>query len=132
MRAELTSTIRTGGGSGSASGGGGRPSSFQDSSSRGADFEEYDAGDWEDSDRRGNDVVEGRSSHKALPSSTASKPTPATPKPETPKASEVNLFDFDDDEQQSAPPAQFGGFDAPAASTEGELSSLSVSPHLSC
>lgn len=57
---------------------------------------------------------------------SASKPTPSTPKPEPPKAPEVNLFDFDDDEQQAAPPAQFGGFAAPAASTEGSLSSLPI------
>ncbi|KAK4691897.1 hypothetical protein P7C70_g9244, partial [Phenoliferia sp. Uapishka_3] len=102
------------GGSGGGGGGGGggynsRSSNFQDSSSKAAEYEEYDAGDWEDPDRR----APPPRSTSSIPSRTASvsKPTPAPPKPAPapPKQPEVNLFDFDDDEEVQ-PPVPSKGF----------------------
>lgn len=97
----------------------GRSSGFHDSGSKTAEYEEYDAGDWEDSDRRGGSGARASSSSSspAPRASTTSKPTPAPPKPAPPQP-EVNLFDFDDDEQ---PPVPSKGFSPPMASAEGPL-----------
>lgn len=116
-----------GGGGGGGSSGGGRSSGFNDHNQQTAEYEEYDAGDWEDSDRRGNG--NGSSSHSggnnsngaraaesraaahnsrgtSSSSRTTTKSTPAPPAPLPPKQKEVNLFDFDDEEQQPAVPAK--------------------------
>ncbi|ORY73830.1 hypothetical protein BCR35DRAFT_306937 [Leucosporidium creatinivorum] len=99
---------------GSGGGGGGHSSGFSDSRAPAGEFEEYDAGEWEDSDRRGGSSSgaghasssRAGSSRTSAPTRAASKPTPPPPKPAAP-APEVNLFDFDDDEQQPTPPPKF-------------------------
>lgn len=88
---------------GSSSRGGGS-SGFRDTS-RADDFDEYDAGD--DDDR----VPASRSTGGRSVAASTSKAVPPTPKSLT-KPAEVNLFDFDDDEQVPAPVAAAA---APAA-----------------
>lgn len=88
-------------GKGGGGGGGGHSSGFQDSASRGDEFEEYDAGD-DDAGPSRAAAAPRRSaapSRSSQPSRTASKPTPPPP---AAKVAEVNLFDFDDDEPTPA------------------------------
>lgn len=108
--------------------GGGHSGGFSDSRGRNNDdFEEYDAGEWDDrrgasgggsSSRGGGSGAGSRSS--AAASRSTSKPTPAPPKAEPPKP-EVNLFDFDEDEQQPTPPPKFTAT-MPNAADDGEES----------
>lgn len=90
---------------------------FRDTRASAQDFEEYDAGEWEDSDRRrgaGSSSSGSRANGRASaagPSRSASKPTPPPPKTEPPKQ-EVNLFDFDDDEQAQPSPTPPPKFEA--------------------
>lgn len=91
-------------GSGGGGGGSGRDEgarSFQDSAPRAAEFEEYDAGDWDESDSRSAPAPRRSDSS----TSHRTKPVPSTPKAALVKVKEVNLFDFDDDEQAPAPVA---------------------------
>ncbi|KAK4048480.1 Epsin-3, clathrin recruitment and traffic between the Golgi and endosome [Microbotryomycetes sp. JL221] len=105
----------SGGYSGSASTSGG----FRDSRNSGnQDFEEYDAGEWEESDRPRRN--ESSSSTRDIGRSTSSRSNGRTsttgsssrtmrnavpPKVEPPKQ-EVNLFDLDDDDEQTQQLAQ--------------------------
>ncbi|GAA5934653.1 hypothetical protein JCM1841_001794 [Sporobolomyces salmonicolor] len=72
---------------------------FRDSRPSTNDFEEYDAGDDDDSIPRRSTTASSSRTTSRVPSS-ASKPTPEPPKPAPalPKQ-EVNLFDFDDDDE---------------------------------
>lgn len=94
-------------------GGGGRSSSYQESTPQnGGEFEEYDAGEWESSDRPHSSSAPARAHSTSSRTSTqhrttkATPPTPKSPLPTIAKAKvpEVNLFDFDDDEQTATPP----------------------------
>ncbi|KDE06837.1 hypothetical protein MVLG_02873 [Microbotryum lychnidis-dioicae p1A1 Lamole] len=105
---------------GSGSGGGregGDHGGFSDSRAPAGDFEEYDAGDWEDKPSRSNSAptrASGSGSGSHSRASASVKPTPPAPKPAPPKA-EVNLFDFDDEDDQPTPPPKASSFAAPAS-----------------
>jgi epsin len=84
----------SGAGGSSSYGGGGRDQERQ--------YDEYDAGDWEDAPRRSTTVTPSRS---ASMNTTTNRPT-ASPAPAAPppaKAPAVNLLDFGDDEPAAAP-----------------------------
>ncbi|KAK4049813.1 Epsin-3, clathrin recruitment and traffic between the Golgi and endosome [Microbotryomycetes sp. JL201] len=91
----------SGGYSGSASSG------FRDSRPSAQEFEEYDAGDWEESDRprragSSSRDVSSRSNGRAAASGSGRTSATTETKPEPPKQ-EVNLFDFDDDDGVAQP-----------------------------
>ncbi|KAI5481176.1 hypothetical protein MNV49_005611 [Pseudohyphozyma bogoriensis] len=113
-------------GGGSSSGGG---RGFSDSSARAAEYEEYDAGDWEDAPRR---TTSSRATASASASTSRSKPTPATPvaaPAPVMKQPEVNLFDFDDDEQLPPPPAkQAAPIAAPSAGLDDDFDDFQSAP----
>ncbi|CUA68801.1 ENTH domain-containing protein C794,11c [Schizosaccharomyces pombe 972h-] [Rhizoctonia solani] len=119
------------GAGGSSSYGGGR-------SSREPQYDEYDAGDWEDTPRRSTTTAPSRStSLNTTTNRVSASPAPATAPPPKAPAPAVNLLDFGDDEPASAPAAvaptlaQPASSAAPAASLDddfGEFSSASVAP----
>ncbi|CAE6456960.1 unnamed protein product [Rhizoctonia solani] len=111
-----------GGESGGGSGGGGGSSYDREYGSRGGgssgyggggssrerQYDEYDAGDWEDAPRRSTTTTPSRSASMNTTTSRATTaPAPAPPAPPAPKAPApaVNLLDFDDDEPIPAPSA---------------------------
>ncbi|CAE6404602.1 unnamed protein product [Rhizoctonia solani] len=121
-----------------SSGAGGSSSYSGGRSSREPQYDEYDAGDWEDAPRRSTTTTPSRSTSLNTTTNRASAtPTPAAPPPKAP-APAVNLLDFGDDEpapapsiaaaptlSRPAPPV------APAVSLDddfGEFSSASVVP----
>ncbi|KAL5632657.1 hypothetical protein ACGC1H_005566 [Rhizoctonia solani] len=134
-----------GGGGGSSnydrdysSGAGGSSSYSGGRSSREPQYDEYDAGDWEDTPRRSTTTAPSRSASLNTTTNRASAtPTPAAPPPKAP-APAVNLLDFGDDEPASAPSittaptlSQPAPPVAPAVSLDddfGEFSSASVAP----
>jgi len=83
-----------GGSSGYGESSGGHSSGFRDSSRR-QNFEEYDAGEWEDTPRRSTTTSQPAGSSHTTTATTqpAAKPEPKAPAP--PKVQ--NLLDFDDD-----------------------------------
>jgi epsin len=85
---------------------GGFSGGFRDSS-RKQDFEEYDAGEWEDAPRRSTPTsppAGGSGSNRTTATATATTTQPAAkPEPKAPKPPKVqNLLDFDDDWGPSA------------------------------
>ncbi|KDQ08315.1 hypothetical protein BOTBODRAFT_179949 [Botryobasidium botryosum FD-172 SS1] len=111
-------------GGSSSGGGGGSSGGFRDTSSR-KEFEEYDAGDWEDrTPQRSNSLSVTSSSRREASTSnrTSSAPKPTTAEPSKPatKQPEVNLIDdfgFDDVSAAptvAAPAAQIKPLAAPA------------------
>ncbi|CAE6413666.1 unnamed protein product [Rhizoctonia solani] len=119
-----------GGGSSSYGGGGG--------SSRERQYDEYDAGDWEDAPRRSTTTTPSRSaSMNTTTSRTTASTAPAAPPPKAP-APAVNLLDFGDDEPTPAPsvvapaPTLTQTVPAPAAVSLdddfGDFSSASATP----
>ncbi|KAG8693706.1 Epsin-3, clathrin recruitment and traffic between the Golgi and endosome [Ceratobasidium sp. 395] len=89
------SSSYSGGGGGSGSGGGGRRD-------RERQYDEYDAGDWEDAPRRSTTSTPSRSASMNTTTNRTTTATP-TPAPPPPKAPAVNLLDFGDDEPAVAP-----------------------------
>ncbi|EUC63378.1 ENTH domain protein [Rhizoctonia solani AG-3 Rhs1AP] len=88
-----------------SSGAGGSSSYSGGRSSREPQYDEYDAGDWEDTPRRSTTTTPSRSTSLNTTTNRASAtPTPAAPPPKAP-APAVNLLDFGDDEPASAPAA---------------------------
>ena len=99
---------------------------FRDSS-RKQDFEEYDAGDWEDAPRKSTPSSQpaGGSGSTRTTTTTTTQPA-AKPEPKAPKPPKVqNLLDFDDEwgPSTSAPapaPAPTAAAPKPAASNDCE------------
>ncbi|KAI0261974.1 hypothetical protein BC834DRAFT_893487 [Gloeopeniophorella convolvens] len=77
---------------------GGSSSGFRDAAPRRGEFEEYDAGDYETSPRRGNSTATSPTGHAAPARSTPAVQTKAAAKaPEPAPAPVMNLLDFDDE-----------------------------------
>ncbi|KAJ1303294.1 hypothetical protein OPQ81_011491 [Rhizoctonia solani] len=131
-----------GGGGGSydreySSGAGGSSSYGGGGSSRERQYDEYDAGDWEDTPRRSTTSTPSRSaSLNTTTNRAAASPAPAAPPSKAP-APAVNLLDFGDDEPAATPSvATLPTSTQPAATTVavsldddfGEFSSASAAP----
>ncbi|KAG8733854.1 Epsin-3, clathrin recruitment and traffic between the Golgi and endosome [Ceratobasidium sp. 423] len=86
------------GGGGSSSYGGGYGGG---GSSRERQYDEYDAGDWEDAPRRSTTTTPSRSASMNTTTNRAATSPPAAPPPKAP-APAVNLLDFGDDEPAAA------------------------------
>ncbi|CAE6464804.1 unnamed protein product [Rhizoctonia solani] len=117
-----------GGGGGSSydreygSGGGGSSSYAGGRSSRERQYDEYDAGDWEDAPRRSTTSTPSRSaSMNTTTNRTTASAAPAAPPPKAP-APAVNLLDFGDDEPTAAPSVAAPTLAQPAAPTAAAVS----------
>ncbi|KAH7337018.1 hypothetical protein B0J17DRAFT_665880 [Rhizoctonia solani] len=105
----------SGGGGSTSYGGGGR-------SSRERQYDEYDAGDWEDAPRRSTTSTPSRSaSMNTTMNRTTALAAPVAPPPKAP-APAVNLLDFGDDEPVAAPSVAAPTLTQPAPPTAAAVS----------